>query len=40
MSITVTGTIERKGLGTGTWAVVADNGETYELKDPDRKSVV
>ncbi|HEY9848096.1 MAG TPA: hypothetical protein V6D28_01455 [Leptolyngbyaceae cyanobacterium] len=36
MSITVTGTIERKGLGTGTWAVVADNGETYELKDPPK----
>lgn len=31
MSINVTGTIERKGLGSGTWALVADNGEQYEL---------
>ncbi|GAC1461246.1 MAG: hypothetical protein NVS2B14_07260 [Chamaesiphon sp.] len=41
MSITVTGSIERKGLGPGTWALVSDEGETYELKDaPDelRKS--
>ncbi|MBD0362766.1 MAG: hypothetical protein ICV55_08365 [Coleofasciculus sp. C3-bin4] len=33
MSIKVTGVIERKGLGPGTWALVADSGETYELKD-------
>jgi hypothetical protein len=33
MSINVTGVIERKGLGSGTWALVADSGETYELKD-------
>ena len=40
MSITTTGTIERKGLGPGTWALVT-SGETYELhKAPDelRKS--
>ncbi|WP_017653636.1 hypothetical protein [Fortiea contorta] len=35
MSITVTGTIERKGLGPGTWALVTQAGETYELKDAD-----
>ncbi|AFZ19313.1 hypothetical protein [Allocoleopsis franciscana] len=36
MSISVKGVIERKGLGTGTWALVSDSGETYELKDaPD-----
>lgn len=36
MSISVKGVIERKGLGTGTWALVTDSGETYELKDaPD-----
>ncbi|MGB5711899.1 MAG: hypothetical protein WBM44_13435 [Waterburya sp.] len=29
----VTGTIEKKGFGYGTWALVAE-GETYELKDP------
>jgi hypothetical protein len=33
MSITATGTIERKGLGTGTWALVTESGETYELHD-------
>lgn len=33
MSINVTGVIERKGLGSGTWALVTDSGETYELKD-------
>ena len=36
MSISVTGVIERKGLGSGTWALVTESGETYELKDaPD-----
>ncbi|MFP4007794.1 MAG: hypothetical protein ACLFV6_07260 [Spirulinaceae cyanobacterium] len=29
----ISGTIERKGMGPGTWALVADSGETYELKD-------
>lgn len=33
MSIKVTGVIERKGLGPGTWALVTEDGETYELKD-------
>jgi hypothetical protein len=31
MSIKATGKIERKGLGSGTWALVSDSGETYEL---------
>ena len=31
MSINVTGTIERKEMGTGTWALIADNGTTYEI---------
>lgn len=36
MSINVKGVIERKGLGSGTWALVTESGETYELKDaPD-----
>jgi hypothetical protein len=34
MSIRVTGTIERKALGPGTWALVTEEGVTYELKDP------
>jgi hypothetical protein len=33
MSIKVTGVIEHKGIGPGTWALVTDSGETYELKD-------
>ena len=33
MSITVTGRIERKGFGPGTWALVSEGGDTYELKD-------
>ncbi|VXD21841.1 conserved hypothetical protein [Planktothrix serta PCC 8927] len=33
MTITVTGTIERKGFGFGTWALVSDN-KTYELHNP------
>lgn len=30
----VTGTIEKKGFGFGTWALVTQDGTTYELKDP------
>ncbi len=32
MSITLQGTIERKGFGTGTWALVTDRGDVYELQ--------
>ncbi len=31
MSINVTGTIQRKEMGTGTWALVTDDGTTYEI---------
>jgi hypothetical protein len=31
MSIQIQGTIERKGFGPGTWAIVGNDGETYEL---------
>ncbi len=30
----VTGTIEKKRFGFGTWALVTEEGTTYELKDP------
>lgn len=30
--MTLTGTIEKKGFGFGTWALVAEDGQTYELK--------
>lgn len=33
MSIQVKGVIERKGFGPGTWALVSEDGATYELKD-------
>lgn len=32
MSITVTGIIEKKAIGTGTWALIGDDSKTYELK--------
>jgi cytochrome c-type biogenesis protein CcmE len=31
MSITVTGTIQRSNMGPGTWALVTDDGQTYEI---------
>ncbi|MBE9118025.1 hypothetical protein IQ249_19185 [Lusitaniella coriacea LEGE 07157] len=31
--MTLTGTIERKAMGPGTWALVTDSGKTYELKN-------
>ena len=36
MSIQVTGKIERKGFGAGTWALVSSSGETYELHQAPR----
>ena len=32
--MTVIGRIEKKGFGFGTWALVSEDGTTYELKDP------
>ncbi|MFM2303927.1 MAG: hypothetical protein RLZZ135_1337 [Cyanobacteriota bacterium] len=34
--ITVIGGIERRGFGTGAWALVAEDGATYELLDCPR----
>lgn len=31
MSITVKGTIQRNDMGAGTWAIVTDDGVTYEV---------
>jgi hypothetical protein len=31
MNITVTGTIQRINMGTGTWALKSNEGKTYEL---------
>jgi hypothetical protein len=32
--ITVTGKIEKKEVGVGTWALVSEEGKTYELRNP------
>lgn len=37
MSLSVSGTIEKKGFGWGTWALVTPAGDTYELKDAPKK---
>jgi hypothetical protein len=34
--ITVIGGIERRGFGTGAWALVSEDGTTYELLDCPR----
>lgn len=31
MTVTVRGTIERRGFGAGTWALAAEDGTTYEI---------
>ncbi len=33
MTISITGVIERKQMGSGVWALVSESGETYELKN-------
>jgi hypothetical protein len=38
MSITVTGTVEHRDIGMGAWALVTDDGSTYEiLRGADKK---
>lgn len=34
MNISVTGQVKRIEIGTGTWALIADNRQTYELMEP------
>ena len=31
MSLHLEGTIQRSSLGTGTWALIANDGQTYEI---------
>ncbi|MEB3338448.1 MAG: hypothetical protein VKJ46_13355 [Leptolyngbyaceae bacterium] len=41
MSLTIQGTIERKGFGPGTWALTSEDGKSYELHkapEPLRKA--
>lgn len=35
--MTVTGVIQRKGFGTGAWAIDADNGKSFELHNPPKE---
>jgi hypothetical protein len=38
MSITVTGTIQHRDIGMGAWALVTDEGNTYEIpRSTDKK---
>ncbi len=38
MTITATGTIERRNIGLGAWAFVTEDGVTYEIpKSSDQK---
>ena len=34
MSKTISGTIQKKGFGFGTWALETDQGDCYELHEP------
>ncbi|BAY18635.1 hypothetical protein NIES2109_00350 [Nostoc sp. HK-01] len=40
MSITVKGTIERREIGMGAWALVTDEGVTYEILKGADKSLL
>lgn len=40
MSITIEGKIERQGMGPGTWALVTDQGQTYELQQGTPKALL
>jgi cytochrome c-type biogenesis protein CcmE len=31
MSITVKGTVQRSGMGAGTWVIMTEQGTTYEI---------
>jgi len=40
MSITVTGTIQRRDIAMGAWALVTDEGVTYEILKGADKSLL
>ncbi|MBD2566619.1 hypothetical protein [Anabaena lutea] len=40
MTITVTGTIERRNIGMGAWALFTDEGVTYEILKGADKSLL
>ncbi len=40
MSITITGTIERRDIGMGAWALVSEEGVAYEILKGADKSLL
>jgi hypothetical protein len=40
MTITATGTIERRNIGLGAWAFVTEDGVTYEIPKSSDKSLL
>ncbi|MBF2018452.1 MAG: hypothetical protein IGS23_25295 [Rivularia sp. T60_A2020_040] len=40
MSITVKGTVERRDIGMGAWALIAEDGKTYEIMRGADKSLL
>ncbi len=38
--LTVNGTIQRKGMGSGAWALVAEDGTTYEIYQGQPKELL
>lgn len=40
MSNTLTGTIQRRDIGTGAWALVTDDGKTYEIQKGAAKELL
>ncbi|MEB3217312.1 MAG: hypothetical protein VKN72_13930 [Nostocales cyanobacterium 94392] len=40
MSITIKGTVERRDIGMGAWALIAEDGKTYEIMRGADKSLL
>ncbi|MEA5595341.1 hypothetical protein [Rivularia sp. UHCC 0363] len=40
MSITVKGTVERRDIGMGAWALIGEDGKTYEIMRGADKSLL
>jgi hypothetical protein len=40
MTITITGTIERRNIGLGAWAFVTEDGVTYEIPKSSDKNLL
>jgi hypothetical protein len=40
MSITVTGKIEHRNIGLGAWALVTDEGQTYQISKSADKALL